>query len=161
MISAISSARPKIADYPFTTLTPNLGVVKVDEDRSFVVADIPGSIEGAHEGAGLGIRFLRHVERTRLLVHLIDISALDPTNPTQAYHLVNRELSLYSSSLATKPQLVVLNKMDVTDAADLADSFCKALPDLEVLRVSAVTRHGLEKMIYHIYRRLEILDEQP
>ena len=108
LISVISSATPKIADYPFTTLTPTLGVVKAGWGEPFVVADIPGLIEGAHKGVGLGIRFLRHIERTRVLVHLIDISTVDPQNPLAEYEIINRELANYSSQLMEKPQIVVL-----------------------------------------------------
>ena len=139
LISMLSAAQPKIANYPFTTLTPNLGVVKGPMDEPFVVADIPGLIEGAHEGAGLGIRFLRHVERTRALVHLIDAAAIDPGDPLSAYHTVNGELSKYSESLAKKPQLVVLNKLDIEGADALADAFCRALPICNILRISAAT----------------------
>jgi GTPase len=159
LISAISAARPKIADYPFTTLTPNLGVVAVQGAEPYVVADIPGLIEGAHTGAGLGIRFLRHVERTRLLVHLIDCSALDEHDPLAPYRTIRRELSMYSDSLANKPELVILNKLDVTGSDVLADLFCRALPDREVLRISAVTRQGLDRLTKEIRRQLDTLDE--
>ncbi|RJQ82721.1 MAG: GTPase ObgE [Desulfobacteraceae bacterium] len=159
LISAISSARPKIADYPFTTLTPNLGVVAVPDAEPFVIADIPGLIEGAHEGAGLGIRFLRHVERTRLLVHLIDCSGLSEEDPLQSYRTIRHELTMYSDGLAQKPELVVLNKLDVSGSGQLADRFCQALPDREVLRISAVTHLRLEHLKTYIRRQLDILDE--
>ncbi|MBI5062993.1 MAG: Obg family GTPase CgtA, partial [Desulfatitalea sp.] len=161
LISVISSARPKIADYPFTTLVPNLGVVSSHGAEPFVVADIPGLIAGAHTGAGLGlgIRFLRHVERTRLLVHLIDASALDEQNPLEPYRIVNRELAMHSATLAEKPQLVVLNKLDVTGADQLADRFCEALPDRTVLRISAAAHKGLDDLIIHMRRPLDRLDE--
>jgi GTP-binding protein len=113
LLSVVSAARPKIANYPFTTLQPNLGVVRLDEYRSFVMADVPGLIEGASEGAGLGHQFLRHVERTRLLIHLLDGAALDPLAD---YALINKELTRFSERLADKPQLVVLNKIDLPDA---------------------------------------------
>jgi GTP-binding protein len=157
LISILSAAQPKIANYPFTTLTPNLGVVKGAMDEPFVVADIPGLIEGAHEGAGLGIRFLRHVERTRVLVHLIDSSAIDPENPLAAYYTVNRELSKYSEALAEKPQLVVLNKLDVEGATSLADTFCHALTGRKVLQISAATHQGLKQLISSMTRKLEQL----
>src|SRR5437762_1605381 len=117
LISRISAARPKIADYPFTTLTPNLGVVRMSDDRSFVVADIPGLIEGAHRGLGLGHQFLRHLERTRVLVHLVDMSSATGRDPVDDLDTVRRELELFQPSLAAKPQLVAANKMDAVDDA--------------------------------------------
>ena len=159
LISMLSAAQPKIANYPFTTLTPNLGVVKGPMDEPFVVADIPGLIEGAHEGAGLGIRFLRHVERTRVLVHLIDAADIDPEDPLAAYRTVNRELSKYSENLAAKPQLVALNKLDIEGAGALADVFCQALPECTVLRISAATHQGLKELIAAMVKHLERLDE--
>lgn len=159
LISVISSARPKIADYPFTTLVPNLGVVSAPGAEPFVVADIPGLIAGAHTGAGLGIRFLRHVERTRLLVHLIDASALNEEDPLAPLRIVNQELAMHSATLAEKPQLVVLNKLDVTGADGLADRFCEALPDRPVLRISAAAHKGLDDFIFHMRRHLDRLDE--
>jgi GTP-binding protein len=159
LISAISAARPKIADYPFTTLTPNLGVVAVPGGEPYVIADIPGLIQGAHSGTGLGTRFLKHIERTRLLVHLIDCSTLDAQDPLASYRTICRELAMYKDSLAEKPQLVVLNKLDLTDCDRLADSFCQALPDSDVLRISAATRKGLDSLKTRIRRRLDILDE--
>lgn len=159
LISVISSARPKIADYPFTTLTPNLGVVALGGGEPFVVADIPGLIEGAHTGVGLGVRFLRHVERTRLLVHLIDATAIEEKDPLQAYRTINHELTMYSQTLAEKPQLVVLNKLDVTGSDQLADCFCQALPDRGVLRISAAAHKGLDSLIIHIRQHLDRLDE--
>src|ERR671918_133861 len=115
LISTISAAKPKIADYPFTTLEPHLGVVDLGEYRTFVVADIPGLIEGAHGGAGLGDRFLRHVERTRLLLHLVDVSSLPQQEPVVAYETVNRELASYNEDLAARPQFVVATKIDALD----------------------------------------------
>lgn len=159
LISALSAAQPKIANYPFTTLTPNLGVVKGHGEEPFVVADIPGLIEGAHEGAGLGIRFLRHVERTRLLVHLIDVSALDSENPLAPYHAVNQELLMYSAALAEKPQLVVLNKLDIDGAEALADAFSAKLLKCRAIRISAATHQGLKQLISDMVQKLERLDE--
>lgn len=161
LISAISSARPKIADYPFTTLIPNLGVVTSHHGEPYVVADIPGLIEGAHAGAGLGMRFLRHVERTSLLVHIIDVGTLSADAPLQSYEMVNRELSMYRDTLAKKPQLVVLNKIDLAGTEPLADLFCQALPDKKVLRISAATREGLEELKQQIRRHLDTLDDTP
>ncbi len=155
LISAISSATPKIADYPFTTLTPTLGVVQADWGEPFVVADIPGLIEGAHKGVGLGTRFLRHIERTRVLVHLIDTSAIDPQRPLAEYDTINRELANYSPELTEKPQLVVLNKMDLTVAKEAAGAFQAAIKHREVLRISAVTRKGVDKLTSMMIKYLE------
>ena len=163
LISAISSATPKIADYPFTTLTPNLGVVQTGWGKPFVVADIPGLIEGAHEGAGLGIRFLRHIERTHILVHIIDTSAIDPQDPLAGYETINGELAGYSPQLAEKPQIPVLNKMDLTGTNQTAKIFQAKLKDREVLLISAVTREGVEQLISKIIEKLDQLhhaDEQ-
>src|SRR2546425_9687776 len=115
MIARISAARPKIADYPFTTLVPNLGVVRLGEDRSFVVADVPGLIEGAHRGLGLGHQFLRHLERTKVLVHLVDVSGASGRDPVDDLDPVRRDLELFQPTLAAKPQLVAANKMDAVD----------------------------------------------
>ncbi len=158
LLASVSAARPKIADYPFTTLSPNLGVVEIDE-RSFVMADIPGLIEGAHEGAGLGIQFLRHVERTRLLVHILDGASLDPVSD---YYAINQELALHSKRLAAKPQIVVLNKMDLTDADDMLALVREALADEvdEVLGISAVTRQGVTEFLRALAARLEALPEE-
>lgn len=159
LVAALSSAKPKIADYPFTTLTPNLGVVRTDHREPIIIADIPGLIEGAHAGTGLGIRFLRHVERTRLLVHLVDAAAIDPDHPLKELETVNRELNQYSQTLAAKPQLVVLNKMDVKWAEDAAALFVQALGKPNVLRISAATGQGLDNLTATLYNLLERLDE--
>jgi GTP-binding protein len=155
LISVISSATPKIADYPFTTLTPTLGVVQAGWGEPFVVADIPGLIEGAHKGVGLGTRFLRHIERTRVLVHLIDISTIDPQNPLAEYETINRELANYSPQLTEKPQLVALNKMDLTGTNEAARAFQAAFKDREVLQLSAVTRKGVDKLTSMMIKYLE------
>jgi GTP-binding protein len=144
LISVLSSATPKIADYPFTTLSPTLGVVQPDQEESFIVADIPGLIEGAHKGAGLGIRFLRHIERTRFLVHLLDASAIDPHNPLESYEAINRELAQYNPLLTEKPQIVVLNKMDIPGTEKAAKIIQTAIKDRQVLQISAATRRGIE-----------------
>jgi len=115
LISRISAARPKIADYPFTTLTPNLGVVTLSDDRSFVVADVPGLIEGAHEGHGLGDRFLRHIERTKVLVHLVDVSGASGRDPVQDFEVIRNELRQFNPAVAAKPQIVAANKIDALD----------------------------------------------
>ncbi len=162
LISTISSATPKIADYPFTTLTPNLGVVQTGWGKPFVVADIPGLIEGAHKGAGLGIQFLRHIERTHILVHIIDTSTIDPQDPLAGYETINGELAGYSPQLAEKPQIPVLNKMDLTGTNQTAKIFQAKLKDREVLLISAVTREGVEQLISKIIEKLDQLhdDEQ-
>ena len=155
LISVISSATPKIADYPFTTLTPTLGVVKAGWGEPFVVADIPGLIEGAHKGVGLGIRFLRHIERTRVLVHLIDISTVDPQNPLAEYEIINRELANYSSQLMEKPQIVVLNKIDLCGTDEAGRAFEAAVKDRDVIQISAVTRKGVDKLTAMMIKYIE------
>lgn len=156
LISAISQARPKIADYPFTTLTPNLGVVRVGEGGSFTVADIPGLIENAHEGAGLGIQFLRHIERTRLLVHLIDLT--DPVNkdPLKSYKAIRDELSAYDKSLLDRPEIVVFTKMDLTEAREGSIAAEKIFKKngIKPLEISAVTHEGLDTLIRVVYNLL-------
>ena len=155
LISVISSATPKIADYPFTTLTPTLGVVSAGWGEPFVVADIPGLIEGAHTGVGLGTRFLRHVERTRVLVHLIDISQIDPDNPLAEYETINRELAQYSSELLQKPQIVVLNKIDLPDTKNAVNAFKASVQDREILQISAATRKNVQKLTSKMMKYLE------
>lgn len=146
LISTISAARPKIGSYPFTTLTPSLGVVHTDWGEPFVVADIPGLIEGAHTGTGLGIQFLRHIERTRVLVHLIDAGDIDPADPLAAFTTINRELTLYNEALGKRPQIVVLNKIDLPDTAAAIEKFTYACDDREVLTISAREGIGLNKL---------------
>ncbi len=162
LISAISSANPKIGSYPFTTLTPNLGVVQNDWGEPFVVADIPGLIAGAHQGAGLGIRFLKHIERTRILVHLVDVDSMDPDHPLDGYETVNRELTQYKPELARKPQLLVLNKLDLPGAKEKADIFQAAVEsetDLDVLLISALKNTGTKQLISRLLERLDQTDE--
>jgi GTP-binding protein len=155
LISKISAARPKIGAYPFTTLVPNLGVVHTDWGNPFIMADIPGLIEGAHEGAGLGTRFLRHIERTRILVHLVDVSALEPQNILSSYATVNHELEKHSQTLAERVQLTVLNKMDTEGAEEKAERFREALGDKEVLSISALKGTGLDTLLSRILSLLE------
>ena len=159
LIAAISSARPKIANYPFTTLTPSLGVVQTDWAEPFVVADIPGLIKGAHQGTGLGIKFLRHIERTRILVHLIDVSSIDPDDPLHEYHTINQELVMYDEKLVQKPQIVVLNKLDLPGVRKAAEIFQSAIKDKEVLFISALTGQGLEQLKSQIVQLLDSNDE--
>jgi len=154
LLSAISAARPKISDYPFTTLSPNLGMVQVKNSEPFVAADIPGLIEGAHTGAGLGTRFLKHIERTRILVHLIDAAAIDKTDPLRGYHTINNELTLYGQNLAGKPQVVVLNKMDVPEAAGLAEAFIKAARPKTCFKISAAAKTGLDDLKNYLFALL-------
>jgi GTP-binding protein len=163
LISAISSANPKIGSYPFTTLSPNLGVVQSDWGDPFVVADIPGLIAGAHQGAGLGIRFLKHIERTRILVHLVDADSVDPEHPLDGYETVNRELAQYKHELAQKPQLLVLNKLDLPGAKDKADIFQAAIEsqtDSDVLLISAIKNTGTTQLISKLLELLDQTDEQ-
>ena len=159
LIAALSAARPKVGDYPFTTLNPTLGVVQSGRREPFVVADIPGLIEGAHTGTGLGTRFLRHVERTRLLLHLVDAAAIDPDAPLKAVETVNRELCAYAESLARKPQLVVLNKMDVGWAEDAAALFAEAWEGGPLLRISAAAGTGIDRLIDTLCDLLDRMDE--
>jgi GTP-binding protein len=160
LISAISSANPKIGAYPFTTLTPNLGVVQAGSNQPFIVADIPGLIAGAHEGTGLGIRFLRHIERTGFLVHLVDASRIDLHSPLEDYRIVNAELAHYGRGLNEKPQIVVLNKMDLPGTAESARAFESAVEDKSVLLISAVTGAGVDRLISHILRLISQRDSK-
>jgi GTP-binding protein len=149
LISRISAARPKIADYPFTTLTPNLGVVQLSGDRSFAVADVPGLIEGAHRGQGLGHRFLRHLERTKVLVHLVDVSSASGRDPVEDLDTVRRELELFQPSLAAKPQIVAANKMDAVDDQSRVTALARRASalDLPFFRISGVTGAGLPTLL--------------
>lgn len=158
LISRISAAKPKIADYPFTTLVPNLGVVFVEEGRSFVVADLPGLIEGAHRGEGLGHQFLRHVERCRALVHLLDISGMTGRDPLQDFEVIQHELELYSPELLRRPMVVALNKADVAPAS-LREQVHQALTErgYRVFVISAVTGEGVSALVYHLADLLETL----
>jgi GTP-binding protein len=159
LVSAVSAARPKIADYPFTTLTPNLGVVQYDDAPPFVMADVPGLIEGAHEGAGLGIRFLKHIERTRLLVHVIDVSRVPSDDPLEPFKQIEHELESYSEELRKKPRIIVLNKTDlVQNGKDLANiERCYRELGLPVLQVSALKREGLRELVRLLTKSLSDL----
>lgn len=157
IIAAVSAARPKIAEYPFTTLVPNLGVVYVGPGESLVMADMPGIIEGAHEGVGLGHQFLRHVERTRVLIHVLDVGGLSERDPLDDFRVLNRELALYSERLAAIPQVVALNKMDIgPDEDDIArlEATLRA-EGLEVFRISGATRAGLDTLVFHVWEALK------
>ena len=151
LISRISAARPKIADYPFTTLEPHLGVVAYGDEGSFVVADIPGLIEGAHDGTGLGLEFLRHIERTKLLLHVIDVSSTG-RDTVDDFLTISRELELYKADLLAKPQIVVASKMDALDDASRVErlrAFCEAR-GLEMFEVSAVTGYGIDEFVHAV-----------
>jgi len=158
LISRISAARPKIADYPFTTLTPNLGVVSLSDDRSFVVADVPGLIEGAHRGLGLGHQFLRHLERTKVLVHLVDVSGASGRDPLQDLDTVRRELELFDRALASKPQIVAANKIDAIDAAasPVVDALSRRAAELKLpfFRISGATGAGVPELLEAMWARL-------
>ena len=160
LISRISAARPKIADYPFTTLTPNLGVVSMSDDRSFVVADVPGLIEGAHRGLGLGHQFLRHLERTKVLVHLVDVSGATGRSPVEDLRILRRELELYRPELASKPQIVAANKIDANSDRVESDALMKEAraAGLPFFRISGVTGEGLPKLLEAVWQRLAGLD---
>jgi GTP-binding protein len=161
LIASVSAAKPKIADYPFTTLTPNLGVVRVGEGSSFVMADIPGLIEGAHTGAGLGHEFLRHVERTRLLIHVIDMGGAGGRDPVEDYRIINRELELYSPRLARRPQLVAANKMDLPEAAEHLPRLREEIGGhREIFAVSAATGEGLQELLFRASSLLAGLPEE-
>jgi GTP-binding protein len=153
LISVLSSARPKIADYPFTTLSPNLGVISFDNYEALVMADIPGLIEGAHAGTGLGDHFLRHVERCRFLVHLVDVSGMGPDDPVGAIASVNQELKLYDSSLMKKPQLIVASKMDVAreESVEALEHHCSQIEE-SLYKISAITGEGIEKLKHALAR---------
>ena len=156
LISRISAARPKIAAYPFTTLTPNLGVVGLSGDRSFVVADVPGLIEGAHRGLGLGHRFLRHLERTKVLVHLVDISGTSGRDPVDELNTVRRELELFQPELAAKPQLVAANKIDALDDESRVYALSRRARALGLpfFRISAVTGTGVPELLEAVWSGL-------
>jgi GTPase len=158
LIARISAARPKIADYPFTTLTPNLGVVRLSDDRSFVVADVPGLIEGAHRGAGLGHQFLRHLERTKVLVHMVDVSGESGRDPVEDLDILRRELELFQPTFAARPQLVAANKIDAVDVEGeervlALERRARAL-NLPFFRISAVSGAGVPDLLEAMWRQL-------
>lgn len=156
LLAHISAARPKIADYPFTTLEPNLGMVKIDKGKSFICADIPGLIEGAHKGIGLGHDFLRHIERTRVLIHVIDLS-IPGRSPVKDYQTINKELKLYNIELSKKPQIVAANKIDLPDARENLSKLKKYLSGkkTECIPISAVTGEGLKTLLGRVFQQIE------
>ncbi len=161
LIARVSAARPKIADYPFTTLTPNLGVVSMGDDRSFVVADVPGLIEGAHAGHGLGHQFLRHIERTKVLIHLVDVSGASGRDPVQDFETINEELRLFDRGLAAKPQLVAANKIDALDEPERLAALERRVKKakLRLFRISGVTGEGVPALLEAAWREIAAVPE--
>ena len=159
LISRLSAARPRIADYPFTTLAPCLGVVGIDQERSFVMADIPGLISGAHEGKGLGIRFLRHVERTRLLLHLIDAAEYSGRDPVEDYEVILNELRSFSPVVAAKPMLLVASRIDAVGQGDRLARLREFAAErgLRLYEISPLTGQGLEELKMAVWAKLEQL----
>jgi GTP-binding protein len=157
LISKVSSVRPKIADYPFTTLVPNLGVVSWRDHLPFVIADIPGIIEGAHRGAGLGLQFLRHVQRTSLLLHVLDLSSLNPRDPLEDYRILNRELALFDPGLARKPQVVALNKIDDPESRKRLPPILAYFKRIKkpTYPISGLSGEGLPKLLGALTRHLD------
>ena len=160
IISKISAAKPKIAAYHFTTLKPNLGVVKATNNRSYVVADLPGLIEGASLGEGLGDKFLKHIERTRVIAHVIDISGIEGRDPYQDYVTINKELEAFNKKILDKPQIVIANKMDMPESDKNLEEF-KSKVDVPVYPVSALTGKGLDKVVEALAEKLETIKKQP
>lgn len=162
LLSVVSSAKPKIGAYHFTTITPNLGVVEVGEGRSFVMADLPGLIEGAHEGVGLGHEFLRHVERTRLIIHVVDMAGSEGRDPFEDWQKINDELRQYNADLEKRPQIVAANKMDMPESAENLEQFRKQVSevrgDLEIMPISSLTRQGVQELLYRV---ADLLDQIP
>jgi len=161
LISTISAAKPKVADYPFTTLEPHLGVVDLGEFRTFVVADIPGLIEGAHKGAGLGDRFLRHVERTKLLLHLVDVSSTSGRDPVSDYETINRELRAYDARLAARPQIVVATKIDALDEPERLENLRRrAEADRKPFyAISSATNKGIKELVSAVARTIDEISD--
>ncbi len=160
-LSVVSAARPQIADYPFTTLVPNLGVVNVGDGRSFVLADMPGLIEGASQGKGLGHEFLRHIERTRVLIHVIDMSGETGRDPVEDYRIINEELSSYKFGLMQRPQVVVANKMDDDSARENLEKFRKAYPDVKVYETTTLIGEGVKPVLYKVADLLDVTEPFP
>jgi GTPase len=162
LLSVVSAARPKIAEYHFTTIVPNLGMVETEDGRSFVLADLPGLIEGAHSGVGLGHQFLRHIERTRVIVHVIDMAAIDGRDPYEDYLTINKELAEYNLRLTERPQIIVANKMDMPEAEENLKNFKEQYSDdYPIFEVSALTRKGLRDLLYTVADKIEQTPEFP
>lgn len=160
LLSRTSAATPKIASYPFTTLIPNLGVVRIDQEKNFVLADIPGLIEGAHKGAGLGHQFLRHIERTKMLIHVIDLSATDGRDPIEDYEQLNLELGHYNSVLTELPQIIALNKIDMPEAESNIERVKTYFGKRKVFPISAITGEGINPLMQQAYRSLQYLQSK-
>ena len=158
----VTDAKPKIANYHFTTIVPNLGVVKTKDGSGFVIADIPGIIEGASEGVGLGIQFLRHVERTRLLLHFLDVSGQEGRNPVEDFYAINAELKKYSEKLSQRKQIIVANKIDVMQDEELLKQVEELAQkeNLELYKISAATRQGVEELIDHVAEVIKTLPKE-
>lgn len=161
LLSAVSKARPEIAEYHFTTIQPNLGMVQVPDGRSFVMADLPGLIEGAAQGKGLGHQFLKHVERCRVILHIIDMGAFDGRDPLEDYEIINKELGEYEYRLLERPQIVVANKMDLDDAEENLRRFKEKYPDVPVYEATTLIAEGLDKVLYKAADLLEVTPEFP
>lgn len=162
LLSVVSAAKPKIGAYHFTTIVPNLGMVETDDNRSFAMADLPGLIEGAHEGVGLGHQFLRHIERTRVIVHVIDMSGMEGRDPYEDYLTINEELKQYNLRLTERPQIIVANKMDMPGAEENLEIFREKVgEDAKIFPVSAISRQGLKPLLFEIADLLEVTPEFP
>lgn len=161
ILSLISGANPKIAAYHFTTLSPNLGVVKLKDQRAFVMADLPGLIEGAAEGAGLGEKFLKHAMRTKVIGHVIDMGSFEGRNPLEDYKVIRKELESYSEKLARKPELIIANKMDLPEAKNNLAKFKKEFPNLEIVEVSAISQTGIDEMVIKLADMLDKAELEP
>ncbi|TQR14816.1 GTPase ObgE [Psychrobacillus soli] len=162
LLSVVSAAKPKIAPYHFTTIVPNLGMVETEDHRSFAMADLPGLIEGASEGVGLGHQFLRHIERTRVIVHVIDMSGMEGRDPYEDYLTINEELKQYNLRLTERPQIIVANKMDMPDAEENLKAFKEKVgSDLKVFPISAISRQGLQELLFAVADLLEVAPEFP
>ena len=162
LLSVVSAAKPKIAPYHFTTIVPNLGMVETEDHRSFAMADLPGLIEGAHEGVGLGHQFLRHIERTRVIVHVIDMSGMEGRDPYEDYLTINEELKQYNLRLTERPQIIVANKMDMPDSEENLKVFKEKVgADIKVFAISAISRQGLQELLFAVADMLEVAPEFP
>ncbi|ANA81430.1 GTPase ObgE [Paenibacillus glucanolyticus] len=165
LLSVVSAAQPKIGAYHFTTITPNLGMVDVGDGRNFVMADLPGLIEGAHEGVGLGHEFLRHVERTRIIIHVVDMAGTEGRDPFEDWEKINDEIRLYNPLLIERPQIVAANKMDMPEAEEYLAAFKEKIkeirPDIEIMPISSLTRQGIQELLYRTIDVLESIPDEP